>query len=157
MEKETLIGEITHYFTAIGVAIVKAKKNFKKGVRIHIKGATTDFYQDIYSMQLNHKDVSKASKGQQVGMKVDQRVREGDKIYLVEKIKERKSKKVTKTSKTKKVKKVKKTKKTKETKKKGKETKKKVKETKKKGKKSPKKSPSPKKKTKKSKKVSKKK
>ncbi len=157
MEKETLIGEITHYFTAIGVAIVKAKKNFKKGVRIHIKGATTDFYQDIYSMQLNHKDVSKASKGQQVGMKVDQRVREGDKIYLVEKIKERKSKKVTKTSKTKKVKKVKKTKKTKETKKKGKKTKKKVKETKKKGKKSPKKSPSPKKKTKKSKKVSKKK
>ena len=155
MEKETLIGEITHYFTAIGVAIVKAKKNFKKGVRIHIKGATTDFYQDIYSMQLNHKDVSKASKGQQVGMKVDQRVREGDKIYLVEKIKERKSKKVTKTSKTKKAKKVKKTKKTKETKKKGKETKKKVKETKKKGKKSPKKSP--KKKTKKSKKVSKKK
>lgn len=157
MEKETLIGEITHYFTAIGVAIVKAKKNFKKGVRIHIKGATTDFYQDIYSMQLNHKDVSKASKGQQVGMKVDQRVREGDKIYLVEKIKERKSKKVAKTSKTKKAKKVKKTKKTKETKKKGKETKKKVKETKKKGKKSPKKSPSPKKKTKKSKKVSKKK
>ncbi len=157
MEKETLIGEITHYFTAIGVAIVKAKKNFKKGVRIHIKGATTDFYQDIYSMQLNHKDVSKASKGQQVGMKVDQRVREGDKIYLVEKIKERKSKKVAKTSKAKKAKKVKKTKKTKETKKKGKETKKKVKETKKKGKKSPKKSPSPKKKTKKSKKVSKKK
>ena len=138
MEKETLIGEITHYFTAIGVAIVKAKKNFKKGVRIHIKGATTDFYQDIYSMQLNHKDVSKASKGQQVGMKVDQRVREGDKIYLVEKIKERKSKKVAKTSKAKKVKKTKKTK-----------------ETKKKGKKSPKKSP--KKKTKKSKKVSKKK
>ena len=154
MEKETLIGEITHYFTAIGVAIVKAKKNFKKGVRIHIKGATTDFYQDIYSMQLNHKDVSKASKGQQVGMKVDQRVREGDKIYLVEKIKERKSKKVAKTSKAKKVKK---TKKTKETKKKGKETKKKVKGAKKKGKKSPKKSPSPKKKTKKSKKVSKKK
>ncbi len=157
MEKETLIGEITHYFTAIGVAIVKAKKNFKKGVRIHIKGATTDFYQDIYSMQLNHKDVSKASKGQQVGMKVDQRVREGDKIYLVEKIKERKSKKVTKTSKTKKVKKIKKTKKTKETKKKGKKKKikKKVKGAKKKGKKSPKKSP--KKKTKKSKKVSKKK
>ncbi len=152
MEKETLIGEITHYFTAIGVAIVKAKKNFKKGVRIHIKGATTDFYQDIYSMQLNHKDVSKASKGQQVGMKVDQRVREGDKIYLVEKIKERKSKKVAKTSKAKKVKK---TKKTKETKKKGKEIKKKVKGAKKKGKKSPKKSP--KKKTKKSKKVSKKK
>ena len=155
MEKETLIGEITHYFTAIGVAIVKAKKNFKKGVRIHIKGATTDFYQDIYSMQLNHKDISKASKGQQIGMKVDQRVREGDKIYLVEKIKEKKSKKVAKTSKTKKARKVKKTK---ETKKKGKEKKKKVKETKKKGKKSLKKlSKKIKKKTKKSKKVSKKK
>ena len=155
MEKEILVGEVTHYFTAIGVGIIKVKKSFKKGNRLHFKGSTTNFYQDAYSMQLNHKDIATAPKGEQIGLKVDQRVREGDKIYLVEKIKERKSKKVAKTSKTKKAKKVKKTKKTKETKKKGKETKKKVKETKKKGKKSPKKSP--KKKTKKSKKVSKKK
>ena len=146
MEKEILIGEVTHYFTAIGVAIIKVKKSFKKGIRIHIKGATTDFYQDVYSMQLNHKDISRTFKGQQIGLKVDQRVREGDKIYLVEKIKERKSKKIAKISKSKKVKKTRKIKKVKKIKK--------TKKVNRKGKKLLKKT---RKKTKKSKKVSKKK
>jgi len=101
MEKETLVGEVTHYFTAIGVAVVKVKKSFKKGARLHIKGATTDFYQEATSMQINHQDISEAPKGKEIGLKVDQRVREGDKVYLVEEVKEKKKKKA-KTSKGKK-------------------------------------------------------
>ena len=101
MEKEILVGEVTHYFTAIGVGIIKVKKSFKKGNRLHFKGSTTNFYQNAYSMQLNHKDIATAPKGEQIGLKVDQRVREGDKVYLVEKIKEKKSKKTTKTLKRK--------------------------------------------------------
>jgi len=101
MEKETLVGEVTHYFTAIGVAVVKVKKSFKKGARLHIKGATTDFYQEATSMQINHQDISQAPKGKEIGLKVDQRVREGDKVYLVEEVKEKKKKKA-KTSKGKK-------------------------------------------------------
>lgn len=101
MEKETLVGEVTHYFTAIGVAVVKVKKSFKKGARLHIKGATTDFYQEALSMQINRQDISEAPKGKEIGLKVDQRVREGDKVYLVEEVKEKKKKKA-KTSKGKK-------------------------------------------------------
>jgi len=116
-EKEILVGEVTHYFTAIGVGIIKVKKSFKKGARLHFKGATTDFYQDVTSMQLNHKDITKAPEGEQIGLKVDERVREGDKVYLVEKVKEKKTsqKKKTKTKKSKKKtsKKAKKTKKSK--------------------------------------------
>jgi len=62
-------------------------------------------------MQLNHKDITKAPKGEQIGLKVEERVREGDKVYLVEKVKEKKTsqKKKTKAKKkaTKKAKKVK--------------------------------------------------
>ncbi|MCD6412167.1 hypothetical protein J7K91_00560 [bacterium] len=96
MEKETLVGEVTHYFTAIGVAVVKVKKSFKKGARLHIKGATTDFYQEAASMQINHQDISEAPKGKEIGLKVDQRVREGDKVYLVEEVKEKKKAKTSK-------------------------------------------------------------
>jgi len=130
MEKETLVGEVTHYFTAIGVAVVKVKKSFKKGARLHIKGATTDFYQEAASMQINHQDISEAPKGKEIGLKVDQRVREGDKVYLVEEVKEKKKKKAkaskggkkkakkkTKKSSKKKTKKTKKTKKSKKKKK----------------------------------------
>ena len=130
MEKETLVGEVTHYFTAIGVAVVKVKKSFKKGARLHIKGATTDFYQEATSMQINHQDISEAPKGKEIGLKVDQRVREGDKVYLVEEVKEKKKKKAkaskggkkkakkkTKKSSKKKTKKTKKTKKSKKKKK----------------------------------------
>ena len=129
MEKETLVGEVTHYFTAIGVAVVKVKKSFKKGARLHIKGATTDFYQEAASMQINHQDISQAPKGKEIGLKVDQRVREGDKVYLVEEIKEKKKK--TKTSKGKKKVK-KKTKKTSKKTKKAKKAKKSKKKRKKK-------------------------
>jgi len=129
MEKETLVGEVTHYFTAIGVAVVKVKKSFKKGARLHIKGATTDFYQEAASMQINHQDISQAPKGKEIGLKVDQRVREGDKVYLVEEVKEKKKK--TKISKGKKKVK-KKTKKTSKKTKKAKKAKKSKKKRKKK-------------------------
>ena len=117
MEKETLVGEVTHYFTAIGVAVVKVKKSFKKGARLHIKGATTDFYQEAASMQINHQDISEAPKGKEIGLKVDQRVREGDKVYLVEEVKEKKKAKTSKGKKKTKKKAKKTSKKTKKAKK----------------------------------------
>ncbi|MBD3282423.1 MAG: translation elongation factor-like protein [Candidatus Portnoybacteria bacterium] len=82
--KEELIGEITHYFAKIKVAVVKIKKKtLEVGDKIHIKGATTDFEQPVKSMQVDHKDVEKAKKGDDVGMKVKKRVREGDEVYKI--------------------------------------------------------------------------
>lgn len=81
--KEILIGAVTHYYDHLGVAIVKFKKAVKKGESVHFKGAHTDFIQTIKSIQYDHKDVESAKKGQEVGVKVDEKAREGDEIYNV--------------------------------------------------------------------------
>ncbi|MBI5732688.1 hypothetical protein HY967_01880 [Candidatus Jorgensenbacteria bacterium] len=78
------IGEVTHYYSAIGVAIVKFKKAVAVGAEVRFKGATTDFEETIKSMQYDHKDISSAKKGQEVGIKVGDKVREGDEIYDAE-------------------------------------------------------------------------
>ena len=80
-EKE--IGKIFSYFSHIGVAAIKIKSPLKVGDKIHIKGHTTDFEQTVESMQIEHKEVEKAKKGDDLGIKVKDRVRPNDKIYLV--------------------------------------------------------------------------
>ncbi len=75
------IGIVTHFYGGIKVAIVKFKKPMKKGALIKIKGATTDFEQQIKSMQYDHADIATAKKGQEVGMKVNKKVRDGDEIF----------------------------------------------------------------------------
>ena len=77
------IGTVTHFFTAIKVAIVKFKQPVKVGATVAFRGATTDFKQKIVSMQYDHKEISAAPKGKEVGMKVGKRVREGDEVYPV--------------------------------------------------------------------------
>ncbi len=81
---EEPIGVVTHYYGKIGVAIVKFNKELKKGTKVRFKGATTDFEEVISSLQYDHKDIEVAEKGKEVGVKVSQRVREGDKVYLSE-------------------------------------------------------------------------
>jgi translation elongation factor EF-1alpha len=81
-EKE--VGKITHYFGKIGVCVIQIEKEaVRKGDKIHIKGATTDFEQMIDSMQINHKDVPEAKKGDGIGLRVKEPVREGDVVYKV--------------------------------------------------------------------------
>jgi len=82
-KEEKPIGEVTHYFKNIDVAIVKFSKAVDAGESIRFKGATTDFTHKIESMQFDHKDIDKAKKGQEVGIKVGERVRTGDKVYKV--------------------------------------------------------------------------
>ncbi|MFH0906816.1 MAG: hypothetical protein ABIC36_03290 [bacterium] len=80
--EEKLIGKITHYFTNIGVGVIEITAgDIKVGDKIHIKGATSDFEQKIDSMQVEHENVKKAKKGDAIGLKVDQQVREGDLVY----------------------------------------------------------------------------
>jgi len=77
------IGSVTHYYSGLGVAIVKFKKPMKKGTTVAFRGATTDFTQVVDSMQYDHKDVALAPKGKEVGIKVKDKVREDDGVYLV--------------------------------------------------------------------------
>ena len=77
------IGEITHFFDHIGVAVVKLKDNVKSGDKILVEGHTTSFEQNLDSMQVDHKPVKDAKKGESIGLKVMDKVRAGDKVYKV--------------------------------------------------------------------------
>jgi putative protease len=82
MEEE--IGRITHYFSKINVGVVELTKGeLKIGDTIHIKGRTTDVFQKVESMEVEHNAVDSAKKGESVGMKVKIHVRENDIVYKV--------------------------------------------------------------------------
>ena len=81
---EVEIGEVTHYFGNLKVAVLEIDAEIKLGDEIHIKGATTDFVQKVASIQVDHKEVETAGPGADVAMSVDGRVREGDAVFKVE-------------------------------------------------------------------------
>ncbi len=81
---KNFIGHVTHYYGGIGVAIIKLAKPIVGGITIRIAGATTNFIQPVESMQLDHVAVLKAKKGDEVGIKIKDRARDGDEVYLVE-------------------------------------------------------------------------
>ncbi|MFA5392433.1 MAG: hypothetical protein WC306_01920 [Candidatus Paceibacterota bacterium] len=81
--KEVLVGKITHYYGEINVAIVKLSAILKIGDKVHLKGHEIDFEQTVSSMQVEHQNVKIAKKGEEIGLKVDQKIREGDEVYLV--------------------------------------------------------------------------
>lgn len=83
-EKEgKLIGKISHYFGNIGVAVIELSDKLEAGDEIRIVGGEIDFNQKVESMEVEHEKVEKAKKGDGVGLKVDQKVREGYKVYKV--------------------------------------------------------------------------
>ena len=82
-EEGKLIGKITHYFSNIGVAVIELSDSLKTGDTIRIVGGETDFSQAVGSMQIEHQEVKTAKKGDSVGLKVEQKVRDGYKVYKV--------------------------------------------------------------------------
>jgi putative protease len=77
------IGKISHFFDNIGVAVIELSGKLKVGDKIKIVGGTTDFKQPVKSMQIEHDKVASAKKGDAVGLKVKEKVRENDKVFLV--------------------------------------------------------------------------
>lgn len=80
---EELVGTITHYFAKPSVGVVKLTGDIKVGDRVHIQGNTTDFEQEVSSMEVEHGKVESASAGDEVAIKVDERVRHHDKVFKI--------------------------------------------------------------------------
>jgi len=80
-EEKKLVGKVAHYYTNIGVAVIELSESLSVGDEISIEGASTNFKQTVVSMQIEHKNIKKAKAGDSVGMKVDERVREGDEVF----------------------------------------------------------------------------
>jgi len=75
---QTMIGTVTHYYPRIGVAAVVLKDHLARGDRIHIHGPHEDFDQSVTSMELEHIPITEADAGQDIGIKVIERVHAGD-------------------------------------------------------------------------------
>ncbi len=79
--EEMEIGVVSNYFDHVGVAAIKLNGDLKVGDTIHIKGGEVDFEQKVESMQINREPVEKAGKGDEVGVKVNEKVRKGYKVF----------------------------------------------------------------------------
>ncbi len=75
------VGQITHFFAKISVAIVDLTETLKVGDHILIKGPVTDFEQVVESMQIEHENVEVAEAGHSIGLKTVQHVHERDLVY----------------------------------------------------------------------------
>lgn len=77
------VGKITHYFNKIGVAVLQVNGKIKIGDTMKISGHDKEFSQKISSMQIDYKNIVCAKKGDSIGFKVDQEVKEGDLVYKI--------------------------------------------------------------------------
>lgn len=82
-EEGRLVGKISHYFSNIGVAVIELTDTLKEGDMIRITGGETDFTQKVESIEVDHKKVDQAKRGDGVGLKVEQKVREGYQVYKI--------------------------------------------------------------------------
>ena len=76
-------GKISHYYDKAGVAIIELQDPLKVGDRIRIERGESAFEQEVSSMQNDYKPVEKAEKGDTVGIKTDQKAKEGSLVLLL--------------------------------------------------------------------------
>ena len=81
---ETKIGTVTHYYNHLHVAgVILTDGELHKGDTIHIQGHTSDFTQKVGSMEMDHKSIDTAKRGDDIGISVIDHAREHDTVYVV--------------------------------------------------------------------------
>lgn len=79
------IGQVSHYYDKIGVAVVELTDTLSTGDTIRfVRGGEDLFEQTVESIQIEHEKVEKANKGQTVGLKVAEAVKAGAEVYREE-------------------------------------------------------------------------
>jgi putative protease len=82
-EKKHFVGKVVHYYDKLGVAAIKVSSEIKIRDKIVIIGKTTGIvHSQINSIQSNKKEIKRAVKGQEVGIKTPF-VRKNDEVYLI--------------------------------------------------------------------------
>ena len=76
------IGKVSHYYDKINVAVIDLTGNLSVGDNIKLEKGETEFTQTVDSIQVDHKSVNKAKKGDSVGIKVDQPIKPPAAVYL---------------------------------------------------------------------------
>lgn len=76
------IGKVTHYYDKIQVAIIELDADLSVGDKIKfVRGGEDMFEQDVSSMQIEHEKIDSAKKGDVIGLKVEQDLKEGAEVY----------------------------------------------------------------------------
>jgi len=83
MAEEKEIGRVSGYFSHVGVAAIKLSAGLRVGDKVRIKGHTTDFEVKVSGIQIERKPVKEAKKGNHIGIKVPDKVRPNDAVFLV--------------------------------------------------------------------------
>jgi len=83
MATDKQIGIVSNYFDHVSVAAIKLTAGLKVGDSVRIEGGEKDFEQVIDSMQIQHDKVDKAKKGDEIGIKVGEKVRKGYRVFKV--------------------------------------------------------------------------
>ena len=80
--KEEKIGFVSNYYGKISVAAVEMTDGtVSLGDTLHFLGHTTNFESKVDSMQIQHKSVTEAKKGDSVGVEISEKARAGDKVF----------------------------------------------------------------------------
>lgn len=79
---EKQIGTVTHFFDKIGVAVVKLAGKLSKGDTIIVRKGEQEFEDTVASIQIDHKDVASAKKGDDAAVKLGGIAKEGSAIFL---------------------------------------------------------------------------
>ena len=81
-EEKKQVGSVIKFFGKVGVAAIELSGTLQVGDKISIEGATTNFEQEVESMQIEKDSVQAANAGDAVGIRVKDKVRPGDKVFL---------------------------------------------------------------------------
>lgn len=82
-EEKIYVGDVRHFFSRISVAVIDLIGELKVGDEILIQGKTTNLRQRVDSIEIEHKKVEVAQPGSSIGLKTIDKVREGDKVYVI--------------------------------------------------------------------------
>ena len=77
------IGTVSHFFDHIHVAALALTGTIRVGDTVHFLGHSTDFKQEVTSLQVEHKAIQEAKAGDDVAMEVAQQVHPNDKVFRI--------------------------------------------------------------------------
>lgn len=81
---EQLIGTVVHFFKGPSVAVVRLTDGeLAVGDRVRFHGHTTEFTEQVTSMEVDHKKVERAKVGEEVAIQVTDRARQHDQVFKV--------------------------------------------------------------------------
>jgi len=83
--KEKELGKVIHYYDKAMVAVIRLTGGgMRVGDSVKFMHHDREFSQPVSSMEVEHKQIKSAKKGEEVAIKVEQKTHEGALVYKVE-------------------------------------------------------------------------